>query len=86
MPASNVGRLLHPDRYGARQVSVYHNSTGLFIKLDGRVHKLHGSTLWVSRQGLLMRGMSRHTEQDEDPSSQGEDTGDEDESVSDEDI
>ena len=89
MPASNVGKLLRPEHYGARQISVYHNTNGYFIKLDGRVHKLHGSTLWVTRQGLLMRGTSRHSEPmhgDEDAWSQDEDMGDEEGSVPDEDI
>lgn len=59
MPLSKVGAVLHPRRFGAlRSLAVYHNSKGYFLLLGGSKHPLHGSTRWVTRHGLQMRGTS----------------------------
>ena len=59
MPLSKVGAVLHPRRFGAvRSLAVYHNSRGYFLLLGGSKHSLHGSTRWVTRHGVQMRGTS----------------------------
>ena len=59
MPLSKVGAVLHPRRFGAvRSLAVYHNSRGYFLLIGGSKHSLHGSTRWVTRHGVQMRGTS----------------------------
>ena len=63
MPDQRVGTLDNPAAYDARQVSVYENSKGYYIKLDGLREKLHGSTRWTTTSGVEMKGRTQHVQQ-----------------------
>ena len=56
MSDERVGTLDHPARYGKRACSVYHNSRGYYVKLNGVREKLHGATHWTSLSWVKMRG------------------------------
>ena len=56
MPNTRVGSLDHPQRYDKRSVAVYANGAGLRFKLDGRLEKVHGNTLWTTLGNVKMRG------------------------------
>eukprot|EP00966_Prymnesium_polylepis_P136760 3159825-Prymnesium_polylepis.1 len=61
MPDRRVGTVDNPG--SARQISVYENSKGYYIKLDGLREKLHGNMRWTTTSGVEMKGRTQHVQQ-----------------------
>ena len=55
---NQVGKLDHPESYGAASKAVYAFSSGAgyFILVANRREKLHGNTRWTTSTGVAMRG------------------------------